>query len=84
MIDKKDFEFLYLVKFMNYNNPEVLSENVDISKEEAEGKMKELEKMGLIEIEYKEEEIYDSQLTKKGEEFWNDDKYSKWKIELGY
>ena len=69
---------------MNYNNPKLLSEQLNVPKKEAKNKLLELEKKYLIKIEIREGEIYGSQLTKKGKEIWNSKKYSKWKEDLGY
>lgn len=83
-IAKKDFEILHWIEYMNYNNPELLSKQLDITKKEAENKLLELGKKGLIKIETREGEMYGSQLTEKGKEIWNNKKRSKWKEDLGY
>ena len=83
-IAKKYFEILHWIEYMNYNNPELLSKQLNITKKEAENKLLELEKKDLIKIEIREGGIYGSQLTEKGKEIWNSKKYSKWKENLGY
>jgi len=83
-ITKKDFEILHWIEYMNYNNPKLLSEQLDISEDEAKKKLLDLEKRGLIKIENREGKIYGSQLTEKGKEIWNNQKYNEWKEELGY
>ena len=83
-MNKKDFEILYWIEYMNYNYPKSISKQIGITEEKAEKKLKEFEKKGLIEIEMRDEEIYGSRLTKKGKNVWDDEKYFKWKEELGY
>lgn len=83
-ITRADFEVLYLIEFMQFNNPNQLSEQMNISKEEATKKLKRFEKRGLIVIEYRENKIYGSQLTEKGKKIYSDSKYGGWKEELGY
>lgn len=83
MISKQDFKFLFLIDFMNYNDPNLLSDN-EISEKEAEDKLNELEKRGLIKIEHREGKIYGSQLTEKGKDIMEDKNYLEWKEEFGY
>ena len=83
-ISKKDFEILHWIEHMCFNNPKQLSEQVEISKQKAEKKLIQFEKRGLIKIEYREGKIYGSQLTDKGKQIWEDDKYLNWKLELGF
>lgn len=83
-IAKEDFEILFWIHFMQFNNPKQLSQQMSISKEKAESKLKEFESKEWIEIEYREDEIYGSQLTEKGKEIWNDSEYDEWKQELGH
>ena len=84
MISKKDFEVLYWIEYMNYNNPKLLSDQIGISEQEAEKKLNEFEGKELIEIENREKRIYGSRLTEKGKKIFNDSQHSKWKEELGY
>ena len=83
-LTKEDFEIVYWIHFMQYNNPKQISQQMGISEEKAKSKLKEFEANGFIEIEYCEGKIYGSQLTEKGKEIWNDSKYNNWKKELGY
>jgi DNA-binding MarR family transcriptional regulator len=84
MKTKQDFEIIFWIEYMHYNNPKLLSEHIGISKEEAEKKLRKFEKQGLIEIEMREGRIYGSRLTKKGKKIFKDVQYNKWKEELGY
>ncbi len=83
-IIKEDFKAIYWIEHMNYNDPNLLSGEMNITEEEATNKLIDLEKRGLIVIEYREGKIYGSQLTKEGKEIFNGKKYMKWKLELGY
>jgi predicted transcriptional regulator len=84
MIDKTDFEVIFWIESMGYNNPDLLSEQMDWPIKEAEKYLLRLEQEGLIKIEYKENKIYSSQLTVKGREIYEDRNYKTWKEELGY
>ena len=83
-ITKQDFEILFWIEYMNYNNPKLLSGQLEISEQKIKNKLLNLEKEELIKIEYRENKIYGSQLTEKGKEIWNNEKYDEWKEELGY
>jgi hypothetical protein len=81
-ISKKDFEIIFSIEFILFNNPKQLSQQLSITEIEAEKKLLEFEAEGLIKIENREGKIYGSQLTKKGLAIFNDPKYEKWKKEL--
>lgn len=83
-ISKRDFAILFYVEFQGDNYPKELAKQLKISENEAEAELLRLEKKGLIKIEYREGEIYGSQLTGEGAKIFNDDKYINWKVELGY
>lgn len=83
-ITKEEFEAIYWIEYMNYNNPKLLSKQINISEEEAKKLLLHFEKEDIIKIERRENKIYGSQLTKKGKEIWNDNSYKKLKEELGY
>jgi DNA-binding MarR family transcriptional regulator len=82
IIDREDFEALHWIEYMGLNNPNKLAPQLSISKEEANDKLIELERKGLIKIEHREGRIYGSQLTEEGKRVWEDDKYSTIREEL--
>jgi len=83
-ISEKDFEAIYWIEHMKLNNSLKLSSQLGISEKEAEEKLTELKEKELIDIENREGKIHSSQLTKKGKQIWDDEKYLNWKTELGY
>ena len=84
MITKEDFEVLFWIEFMNYNDPKKLSQQMGLSEKEAEIKLKKLEKNELIKRENRFGKLYGYNLTEKGLKIWEDQKYLDWKVELGY
>ncbi len=83
-ITKQEFEVLFNIEFMNITDPKTISSRLEISEKEAENILKKLEQKGLIKIEYRENKACSSQLTSKGSEVYENDKYLNWKLELGY
>lgn len=81
---KKDFEILFAIAFWHKGDSEGISQEVGITKKEAEKRLKEFEREGLIGIKMKNQKIYDLWLTKEGWKKFDDKKYLNWKLELGY
>ena len=83
-MERKEFEILHWIEYMNYNNPKQLSKQMEISEQEAEDKLRELADKDLIKIEFRNNQIYGSQLTEKGKAILEENGYGKWKEELGF
>lgn len=83
-LTKKEFEAIYLIEFMKYNNPKLLSEEMNITQEESENLIYNLQIKMLISIEERENKIYGSQLTNIGKAVWNFPEWEEYKLELGY
>ena len=76
-LTKEDFEILYNIEMVGLNDPDRLGTRIRGTKEEVENKFKDLERRGLLEIEYRKGKFYGAQLTEKGKEIYNDSKYEK-------
>ncbi len=83
-ITKNEFEVLYGIEFWNKGDPQGIANVTNISEKDAETLLKSLEEKGLIKIEIRDGKIYGAQLTSKGSEIYEDDKYLNWKLEWGY
>jgi DNA-binding MarR family transcriptional regulator len=83
-ITNQEFKTIHIIEFMNYNNPKQISEELGIDENGAKKLLKNLEEKELITIEYREDKIYGSKLTKKGKNIWDSKEFKELKIELGY
>jgi NTP pyrophosphatase (non-canonical NTP hydrolase)/predicted transcriptional regulator len=86
MVEVSEIEFkaIFWIEHMHYNNPNSLANQINLNNEEAKNLLLSLEEKGLIQIEYREDKIYGSRLTKDGKDIFNDERWSKLKMELGY
>ncbi len=86
-MNKEKFSVLFAVGFWNPVNSDYfkgISEFLNLSKFKVKKIILELQKEKLIEIEYRENRFYATQLTKEGDKIYKDENYLKWKEELGY
>jgi predicted transcriptional regulator len=83
-ISDEDIEYLFLIIYECFGDPETLSEKMKVSKEKVKLKLEELETKGLIKIEYKDGEIYGSMITSIGAKIYEDPKYKGIKSLWGY
>ena len=83
-INDEDVEYLFLIIYECFGDPETLSEKLRVPKEKVVAKLEELETKGLITLEYKDGEIYGSMITKIGAKIYEDPKYKGIKSMWGY
>ena len=83
-VSDEDIEYLFLITYECFGDPETLSEKLMIPEKKVKEKLEELDSKGLIKIEYKDGEIYGSMLTKIGAKIYETPKYKGIKALWGY
>ncbi|MEK6914686.1 MAG: hypothetical protein AABW83_03480 [Nanoarchaeota archaeon] len=78
-ISRKDFEIIFWIEFMNDSDPLRLADRLKISKDEAYKILLDFKDRGWIKIIDRDGKFYESNLTKKGREIFEDKNYDEWK-----
>lgn len=84
IITREIFKIIYAVGFWSDTSLKGIKFVTKLNEKKSEQLLKKLEKEEIVFIEYRNNKIYSSKLTKKGQKIFDDKKYLNWKVELGY